>query len=71
MTNTLELNLGTPLKNEINELLGNFNNMITSFDHHIKELKVKLNQFEENLFNNEKYTQALKTILKEKDLIIP
>jgi hypothetical protein len=71
MKNSLEDHLGTPLQNEINELIGNFNTMISSFDHHLKELKLKMNQFEENLFNNEKYTQALKNILKDKDMIIP
>jgi len=71
MKNTLEEYLGSPLQNEINELLGNFDTMISSFDDHLKDLKLKMNQLEENLFNNEKYTQPLKTILKDKDLIIP
>lgn len=71
MKNSLEDYLGAPLQNEINELIGNFNTMISSLDHHLKESKLKMNQFEENLFNNEKYTQALKNILKDKDMVIP
>ena len=71
MKNSLEDYLGTPLQNEINELIGNFNTMIASLDHLLKESKLKMNQFEENLFNNEKYTQALKNILKDKDMVIP
>jgi uncharacterized protein YaaN involved in tellurite resistance len=47
------------METEINKIVDNFDNMISSFEGHFTELKAKLQTLEDKFDKNEKYLKTL------------
>ena len=47
------------MESEINKIVENFDNMISSFEGHFTELKAKLQTLEDKFDKNEKYLKTL------------
>ena len=47
------------MESEINKIVDNFDNMISSFEGHFTELKAKLQTLEDKFDKNEKYLKTL------------